>query len=628
MTFTDPFGEGLGSSADSQIPLNDGADQNPEHVTSPLLMSFRSARNSVISVIGDYVDEEQEQIWRDKASRIFAYARPVLFTILPGFILSPIQYYTCKSSRTTPKRLSPTAYLDGLRGVAAFTVYIFHITYLWYPSLRMGYMVTPAYNWFSQMSMIRILHSGRSSVAVFFVISGYVLTIRSLTMIYQRKNDQFLNTLVGSSFRRPLRLYLPIVASTFIIAVMVHFGYYIKDPTRALVPPVKATLGEQLQHWFWDLVALIYPFKSIKGRENIAGMIYDGHLWTIPVEFQGSLLVFMLLLIFARARRWIHIAATMLVVYWLVHNGEWDKALFPVGLLLAELSIIVPAAKQHDELPTSITPVARNIFRRCMAAFRYVWTFSFFLLGIHMMCFPEIKGAITPGFKWMNNPTLVSPYYLDRGNDDRIQLYWNAIGAILFIIALMYFPPVNAGRIFRSLVRCDIRMPWYRTNPALNEQEKMEMDEALSSANAPRDSDNGEGSASQPAVSLNLENREPFLQRLFTTSVSQYLGQLSYSLYLWHGMVNHAVGVRWINPAQVALAQAEAVFRQPPAGISSEVALEGLHKAISIYGTSFIWGMLVNTFVLLWVSDVFNRLVDVPAVRFTRWISEKSFRND
>ncbi|KAK1712893.1 acyltransferase family-domain-containing protein [Colletotrichum acutatum] len=507
----------------------------------PFLVSVRSARNSVSSFLNEHLHLGGDLTWTDRLLTLLTTLKPFVFLFLPTFFISPFNYFTTPlGQRPKPRKLGPTAYLDGLRGVAAFVVYIFHFSYLWFPDLRWGYGFA-GHQMFWQMPIVRALHSGRASVTVFFVISGFVLTLKTVSMIHKRKMDQALSALAGSAFRRPFRLYLPIFASTFIIALLVYGGEYVRDPSGAPVPPRGPSLDQQLQHWFWSTVNLMNPFRAIVNRENMKGSEYDGHLWTIPVEFKGSLLVFFLLLIFARAKRWVHMVGVTGITLWLVHIGDWDQALFCAGLLLAELSIIMPntaptTETTEDQLPSYRLRTVKRYGSQSIHIFRHAGTVALFFLGLYLFSYPEYYGASTPGFITISQ--WVPDYYKAMG--DRTQLYWNSIGAIIFIFALMYSPPA-----------------------------------------------------------------EPLLQRPFTTSFAQYLGQISYSLYLWHGAINHMVGVRWLSPAHAALSLA---------GAQAKLA--------------FFWGSLVNTLALLWASDVFNRIVDVNAVKLTRWLGEKAWRKD
>ena len=147
---------------------------------------------------------------------------PILLALLPSFILS--------SKGKKPRKLFPTSYLDGLRGVAAFFVVIHHYAHLYTESSMTGWHYEKAakgsYDWFLLMPLIRVVHSGHFMVAIFFVISGYVLSYRSLKLARQGKYLELLDSLSSSVFRRWLRLHLPVVASTFLGFILARFGMW------------------------------------------------------------------------------------------------------------------------------------------------------------------------------------------------------------------------------------------------------------------------------------------------------------------------------------------------------------------------------------------------------------------
>src|SRR5882757_1605507 len=73
--------------------------------------------------------------------------------------------------------LAPTAFLDGMRGLAAFVVFICHLTY---GTFDIGHawgahpdQPTLAHKNFLRLPIVRLLYSGPPMVAIFFVISGY-----------------------------------------------------------------------------------------------------------------------------------------------------------------------------------------------------------------------------------------------------------------------------------------------------------------------------------------------------------------------------------------------------------------------------------------------------------------------
>ncbi|KAF4912768.1 hypothetical protein CGCVW01_v011033 [Colletotrichum viniferum] len=588
----------------STEPVDETSDNTNHKYASFVLL--RSAKDSILSFLDKHQYSTGSLTWKDR----FLSALELSALLLPAFVVSPFIYFTrAPSKKPRRRRLGQTAYLDGLRGVAAFVVYIFHYSYLWFPDLRWGYGFD-VHHMFWQMPIIRALHSGRASVTVFFVISGFVLTLKTLAMIHNGKMDQALSALAGSAFRRPFRLYLPIFASTFIIALLVYGGDYVRDPSGAPVPPRGETLDQQLQHWFWSTIDLMNPFRPIVNRENMKGSEYDGHLWTIPVEFKGSLLVFFLLLIFARAKRWIHMVGVTGTAFWLVHIGDWDQALFCVGLLLAEISIILPNGSPPSETPEDETlgyrkTIITNFGLTIGHVFRHAGTLALFFLGMHLFSYPELSGSSTPGFITLSQ--WVPAYY--QATADRTQLFWNSVGAIAFIFAMMYSPAVSFDLQLPLPRLCNFRLPWHQTSASLNDGDKEEF-------------------AAATFLDREEARPEPLLQRPFTTSFAQYLGRISYSLYLWHGAINHMVGVRWLSPAFAALQLAQSQAKELIESGNDAAAVDLTQSAWGAYKLAFFYGTLVNTLALLWASDVFNALVDVNAVKLTRWLGEKSWRRD
>jgi hypothetical protein len=75
----------------------------------------------------------------------------LLLYIAPSFLTS--------SAKKT--NLHPTSWLDGLRGVAAFVVYISHFILGWYPGTFHGYNSSPTANYFFQLPIFRIFYAGR-----------------------------------------------------------------------------------------------------------------------------------------------------------------------------------------------------------------------------------------------------------------------------------------------------------------------------------------------------------------------------------------------------------------------------------------------------------------------------------
>jgi hypothetical protein len=95
------------------------------------------------------------------------HSSPIRDSILD--IIKPI--YFLKLWNREPQKLRPTAWLDGLRGVAALIVTIYHFAHFW-PWMVRGWGASETdYHWL-QFYFVRLIISGGFMVRIFFVISG------------------------------------------------------------------------------------------------------------------------------------------------------------------------------------------------------------------------------------------------------------------------------------------------------------------------------------------------------------------------------------------------------------------------------------------------------------------------
>lgn len=195
-----------------------------------------------------------------------------------------------------------TAYLDGLRGLAALCVYIEHFSIILYPYIRYGYNSSSSRTSLLQLPIIRILFAGTSMVNIFFILSGYVLSLKPYMHAKTQSYNRVLSSISSTLFRRAHRLYYPGLVSTFLVmlAVSLHvFDVSAELPIKPLRPLRESTWWGQYIDWcdfVWKFLANIWVTwepKHVKSN-------YGAHLWTLPALFQCSVIGLMSLLAFCR----------------------------------------------------------------------------------------------------------------------------------------------------------------------------------------------------------------------------------------------------------------------------------------------------------------------------------------
>jgi len=191
------------------------------------------------------------------------------------------------------KKTERIGYLDGLRGLAAFSVYIFHFVIAFLPFI-----------YFKDINLIQFnvekivvgtplyyLIDGGVMVSIFFVLSGFVLAKVSNTV----KN---IEELIPMLLKRYLRLAIPVLVSTLLIFVLFSNGFFSN---------IEATSITFSYGW----LGAFYSFKPSLDAALFEGTIgalflnqssYNPALWTIYFELLGSVLVISFVILLKRFR--------------------------------------------------------------------------------------------------------------------------------------------------------------------------------------------------------------------------------------------------------------------------------------------------------------------------------------
>lgn len=188
-------------------------------------------------------------------------------------------------------------YLDGLRGVAAINVMIMHFFIILVPAMiysdRMPSHLGNLEQIFSS-TPLGLIGAGNFSVCIFFVLSGYVLTQK-----YFRTRDK--KIIISGAVRRYIRLFVPVLAVTilsFLLASTGVFHYYIETV-------IVSGNNNYANYWTFtpDIVDAVK--QAVWGSFFTGDDTYNPVLWTMTIEFYGSMLVFtMALLLGVKRNRW------------------------------------------------------------------------------------------------------------------------------------------------------------------------------------------------------------------------------------------------------------------------------------------------------------------------------------
>ena len=444
--------------------------------------------------------------------------------LLPSFVASRAD---AVKSTSVVRKSRPTAYLDGLRGVAAWTVVNCHLMHILSTDAGVGFGHPGIHHAIYKLPLVRVIGNGDWAVSVFFIVGGYASSITPVLAMKNPSRDSAsaMKKLASSLVRRPVRLFLPCFATTFLVFVLIRVGYFeyfiarektfqthyrgwasLKDEWPARLPSFAA----QLQELLWTDLRFFSLFSAWQVRPWFTP--YTLPTWTIPLEYRSSLVLYLThaaLFYVQRKSKRVALAGALIIMGLCLK--AFDLPLFWSGYVLAELSPLL--GTEHTETKRNIVSTLSMVL--CLIA------------GLYCASFPGWGAQETPGFGWLD---ALSPWneYADR--------WWWNLGAVLVIFS-------------------------------------------LDRLKTPRD--------------------------FLCWGPVEYLGKISFSLYLMHFWIMHTMG--------------EAIF----------------HYAYSISGVTgviprligFFLGYFVLLAVLAWIADVFWRCVDTPCVslafKLERWLFEK-----
>lgn len=173
---------------------------------------------------------------------------------------------------------------DGLRGFAALNVVLAHFIAAFIPTL-LHYNYPTAFNKnpdpsilydIIQFPLISLLYNGHLAVIVFFILSGYVLTIPA-----------FNNNIISIKKRlwgRYLRLNIPIIFSLIFAYFILKYNLFYNVQASDLSSSNWLSNYYNKQITFSEFLSMLFYESIILGKSYL-----NPPLWTIKIEFIGSL---------------------------------------------------------------------------------------------------------------------------------------------------------------------------------------------------------------------------------------------------------------------------------------------------------------------------------------------------
>ncbi|WP_156151250.1 acyltransferase [Methanosarcina sp. WWM596] len=214
--------------------------------------------------------------------------------------------------------------IESLRGIGALMVLVDHLLCTFYPSMFFaGRKLHFGYEDAIRDSPVHLLYNGVFAVCLFFSLSGYVLSHKYFT-------TRDAETVRRSAYKRYFRLMVPVFAAVMISFLVGSFGLYHHMEIVAITGSL-GWLDTLFQFPHGDIFGAIYSglfgvFFSMDNR-------YNGALWTMNTELQGSFLIYGFLLFFGD--RWERIFA-YIVGFLLFKDGYMIS--FLAGMALCDLN--------------------------------------------------------------------------------------------------------------------------------------------------------------------------------------------------------------------------------------------------------------------------------------------------
>ncbi|CAN9478713.1 unnamed protein product [Alternaria alternata] len=278
-----------------------------------------------------------------------------------------------------------------------------------------------------QLPFFRLAVGGRSAVALFFLVTGYVNSIGPIGKSRQGNHDAAFHGIARSALARSGRLILPTMAATIVTWFMANTNAY------HMTKHVDAQWIRQ--GWHRQEPTLWMAFKSLFRAQTETWTTgwdeYDGTQWTLHLFLEGAFLVYttMLATILVRPKARFIVYGVMYAYFWQVGKdltvGSIKGLNIVTGMFVAELH------NHYKDAATSVLPAPIPALM--------------IICGMFMAGFPQDSANNT---RWSH--TMATIMHSLTADKTDIRRYWDHLGAAFVLLGIFFSR--NARKLLTSPV--------------------------------------------------------------------------------------------------------------------------------------------------------------------------------
>ncbi|SFF07879.1 acyltransferase family protein [Spirosoma endophyticum] len=319
------------------------------------------------------------------------------------------------------KNNKKVTYIEGIRGLAAFMVVIYHYLLAFYPAHANGRLEEVHLNLLEILyfkSPFLFLTNGQLFVLIFFILSGYVLSKKFML-------DKDMDYLASAFIRRLPRLYIPVAVSLIISYIILVLSLDYNSDASIIT---KSTWLESLKG---DKLFITFLKNILISAMFLGNNSYNTVLWSITIEFYGSILVFGSLALIYKSRNSVFIL--LFILFILLFHEKYEYSAFILGILLNYSDYIKFKNKNLNKLSIIFT----------------------FFFGLLLGGFPHVYHTSTPTISGTFFEFLNYNFIIERSG------LINEIGAFLVIFSIQKWAVMReffSGRFFLYLGKISFSM--------------------------------------------------------------------------------------------------------------------------------------------------------------------------